>query len=305
MLHVGLYWYPFSLDLPKRIDNTARRLADGTWELDTASRVTIRLPDTQLDGDFSIVVKALPAHADQFGPARLVSVGSNPYEPSLMLGLDHTDVVVRLPCADGESDAEWRVPRGDAAELSVTFWPLGDGAVSQPLLAVNERAPLELQYRCPLDRRALNSLLDRPWIVGNVQSGHRPFVGRITDLELATGGRRLDLLRESTVETPASYWIWPERLYQPDPIREQGHWVAVLWHFLGFLVLAALLEARQSSTTAGRTMLMAAAFSATLFAGKFVIMGRHPAITDLMLNVGGAAAGVLLCRRFKMESETH
>ena len=301
-LHIGLYWYPFTLDPPKRVDNTARRLADGTWEIDVESRVTIHLPDIQPDGAYSIFVKALPAHADQFGPARLVSVGSNPYEPSLMLGLDHADIVVRLPCADGENDAEWRVPRGDLEELAVTLWPLGNGSVSQPLLTVNDRAPLELQYRCPINRHVLSSLVSRPWTLGNVQSGHRPFVGRITDLEFAAGERQLDLLRESMVETPPSYWIWPERLYQPDATREQGHWVVVLWHFLGVLVLACLIETGQAPSTAGRTMFVATAFSATLFAGKFLIMGRHPSIADLMLNVGGAATGILLCRRFQRDS---
>jgi VanZ family protein len=302
LLHVGLYWYPFTLDPPRRVDNTARRLADGAWELDAASRVTIHLRGAQPDSAYSIAVKVRPAHVDQTGPARLVSVGSNPYEPSLMLGLDHADVVVRLPCADGENDAEWRVPRGDSEELTVTFWPLGDGTVSQPLLAVDGRAQMELQYRCPIDLRILTSLVHRPWTLGNVRSGHRPFVGRVTGLEFAAGEQRLDLLRDSMVETPASYWIWPERLFQPDAIQEPGDWVAVLWHFLGFLVIACLLESGKAPSTAGRTMLAATAFSATLFAGKLVIVGRHPSISDVMLNLGGAATGILLYRRFVRDS---
>jgi hypothetical protein len=256
----------------------------------------------QPEGAYSISVAARPAHADQTGPARLVSVGSNPYEPSMMIGMNRADVVVRLPCADGENDAEWRVPSGDSPELSVTFWPLGDGAVTRPRLAVNERAPVDLQDQCPMDRRALESLLTRPWTLGNVRSGHRPFVGQITRLDLTAGHQRIDLLRESTIETPASYWLWPERLYQPDAIQEPGHWVVALWHFLGFLVLAVLLEAGRARSTARRTMLVATAISATLLAGKFLIIGRHPAITDLVLNVGGAATGTLLCRRLRRDS---
>jgi VanZ family protein len=161
---------------------------------------------------------------------------------------------------------------------------------------------MELQYRCPIDLRILTSLVHRPWTLGNVRSGHRPFVGRVTGLEFAAGEQRLDLLRDSMVETPASYWIWPERLFQPDAIQEPGDWVAVLWHFLGFLVIACLLESGKAPSTAGRTMLAATAFSATLFAGKLVIVGRHPSISDVMLNLGGAATGILLYRRFVRDS---
>lgn len=66
---------------------------------------------------------------------------------------------------------------------------------------------------------------------------------------------------------------------------------------MGSVVLASLLAGGAGPLTVGRTMIVATAFSATLFAGKFLIMGRHPSITDLMLNVGGAAAGLFLCRR--------
>ena len=302
LLHIVVYWYPLSLDLPRRLDNTAVRLANGAWDLDDTSRVTIRLPealpDMLPDGAYTITVEARPARSGQGGPARLVSVGSDPYHASFMIGLDYGEVVVRLPCDEGSGDAEWRVASGSGTDLYIKLWLNGNESASRPMLKVNGRTPLELQDQCGGDQQAVPAILKGPWTLGNVKSGHRPFSGRIMRLELAGGDRRIDLLREATFETPTPFWIWPERLYQPETGKEQETF-ATLWHFLGFLALGYLLASGPAPPAAGRAMLIAAALSAILFAGKVFIAARHPSIADLLVNLGGAATGILLPGLFR------
>jgi VanZ family protein len=292
LVHMAVYWYPLSLDLPKRIDNTAVHLANGTWALDDTSRVTIRLPDALPDGAYSITIEAQPAKLHQGGPARLVSAGTDPYHASFMIGFDYGDVVVRLPCNEGNSDAEWRVASGNGTDLSIRLWLNGHDAASRPMLMVNGQAPRELEAQCGGDHQAVPALLTMPWTLGNVKSGHRPFSGRITRLELASGDRSIDLLREAIPETPTSFWIWPERLYQPES-DEQQQTLATLWHFLGFLAFGYLLASGAAAPAAGWSMLIATFFSGILFVGKIFMAARHPSVVDLLANMAGAATGIL------------
>jgi VanZ family protein len=308
LVNVVAYWYPFSVDFPRYVENTARQLPDGSLAVDRDSRVAVRVPGNVLSADgnrpYSLTLRARPTVANQTGPARLLAVSSDPYQASLMVGLDHGDVVVRLPCDEAGRDAEWTIPWGGSPEVVVTLWPLGDARGTGPRVQVNRGRQVELEHQCPTGQRARLFALDAPWSIGNVASGHRPFVGQILELALAAGDRRVDLLREVPLEAPASFWRWPERLYQPAaaPVDEP---IEMLWHFVGFFVLGYLLAAGTSPPAVLGPLLIAVGFSGTLFVGKFFVAGRHPSPADVALNLAGAAAGILLCRALRRQASTN
>ena len=207
VLIVASSWYPFALDIPKRIDNSASRLPDGTWELGRRSLVISHTADPLTaivnQGPFRLTVAARPAIAEQSGPARLFSTGHSPWDAAFMIGIDHGDVVVRLPCGGVASDVdtEWRVPLNSTGDVELALRFEGGMTDKGFYLQVANNAWMQLRNTCPSGTSPrLPNALDH-LALGNVYSGHRPFVGRIHTLELVSGERTVDLLRALPWET--------------------------------------------------------------------------------------------------------
>ncbi|MCA9204739.1 MAG: VanZ family protein [Planctomycetales bacterium] len=299
LINVVSYWYPFTLDLPRWVTNTAQRQPDGTWNLDGDSLITGYAPDsvvaTIASGQFRLAVKAKPALPNQHGPARLFAIGHTPYDPSFMIGIEGDNIVLRLPCgaAASDIDAEWKVSMQGKQDIVVTLWfqSLATGFVS--FIQVANDPPVQMENHCP--GGALPRLPDAKasWTLGNVESGHRPFMGQIVKLELAGDGHLIDLLRNISWQVPVIFWIWPERLYQPAG----GDLLATLWHFAGFVPLGYLVDFAGQIYGPPQVLTSIFAFATALNGGKLLIMGRHPSIIDLLLNVAGALAGFFARQR--------
>lgn len=282
LINIVSYWYPFALDLPRWVANTAQRQPDGTWDLDGDSLVTGYAPDsaaaTMASERFRLAVEAKPALPNQHGPARLFAIGRTPYDPSFMMGIEGDKVVLRLPCgvAVSDIDAESRIPMQGKQDIAVTVWfhALATGFGS--FIQVANDPPVQLENHCP--GGALPQLPDAKasWTLGNVKSGHRPFVGRIVKLELAGDGHPIDLLRDTPWQVPATFWIWPERLYQPTG----DSFLAALWHFGGFFPLGYLAGFFGQIYGPPRVLTSILAFATALNGGKLLIAGRHPSIID-------------------------
>jgi hypothetical protein len=295
-------WFPFTLDLPVRVTNTAAQGLSGGWRVDADSRVSMENPSPaavemtrQRYFEFSVV--ATPGLPDLSGPARVFSIGRDPYQPALMLAVDGTEFVVRLPCigpAGAVANAEWRSPlqAGERLVQAVRFQPSAAGIEAVSSSPINES--LRSVRKCPAGTAAGAPDSHVPWTIGNVASGHRPFVGLISELVIDDGRHRLDLLRQLRWQTPAVYWRWPERWLQ----RADG-WqlLPTAWHFASFVPLGYLWSAAGRSTTVMRTLTPVACFAALLNAVKLFVAGRHVSLIDVVVNVAGAAAGCWLWLR--------
>lgn len=291
-------WYPYSLDLPKRVKNSAQRLDDGAWSLDRNSRVVASLParaaELMATGHFQMTLEARAGVRDQAGPARLVSIARNPHDVGLMVGIDGRDIVIYLPCSGRPNgDAAWRLAGAAGSNLSLTL-AIGETAVGGIALLANG-ARHDMPNRCPAGSVPTVSVT-APLAIGNVASGHRPFAGRIEKLEVTDGAQRIDLLRDTTWEVPGAFWVWPERFYEPANPSDDELFVA-LWHVVGFAVLGYLVAAvarRRSTIDLFFALLLAATLLNT---GKLLIAGRHVFVADFVFNLAGAAAGLFLRRR--------
>lgn len=301
LLNIAASWYPFTLDPPQRIDNTAKRLADGAWEVDSRSQVIGHAPEVAaaiLDSRlFRLTVEATPTSAGQSGPARMFSIGRSPYDASLMIGLDQDHVVLLIPCSGTASniDAEWRVPLRGHTNLAVTMWFPGQSSISGPRIQVNDDEPIQLDNKCPAGTWPRSPDAAAPWALGNVRSGHRPFVGRVDKIELEGGERRIDLLRETPWDAPASFWAWPERIYLPSNNAEHER-IAGALHTISFLPIGFLMGRVARSLTVPQVLAIVFLFAACLNGGKLLVSGRHLSNVDILFNLVGAALGLLAYR---------
>jgi hypothetical protein len=294
-------WYPFTLDLPRRVANTARQLADGAWDLDGHSLVVLRNPERMAASlarqQFKISIEAEPAPAEQWGPARLFSIGRHPHTPALMIGIDRREVVLYLPCGGGkvQEDAVWRFAMPAANHVSVSIW-LHARRDAVPTVQVGTQQMVNLENRCPRGLAPAVPDATQPWALGNVYSGHRPFSGRISKLELDDGVRRIDLLREADWAVPLRYWIWPERLYEPSNALG-SEILPTAWHLSSFALLGYFLAAVTRRRQDLRSILTLLAFAAVITAGKLFVQGRHPALADVAVHLIGAIVGLLAHER--------
>jgi hypothetical protein len=298
-------WYPFAPDLPRKVDNSAVRLPDGSWRVDANSRVigvvSDRVASTMARGEFELTVAATPELNHQTGPARLVSVGRSPYDPSFMIGIDRDSVVLYVACGDPpDVDAEWRVPAASGlVAVNVRLQPQVPGHAV--LVRVNGLKAGDLGNRCPPGTSPRPPNFDAPWALGNVFSGHRPFAGRIHRLEMHEDGETLDLLEEVRWAAPPTYWLWPERLYQPssDPTIEA---LAGAWHFAGFAALTYFMCAAWRAPSSIPHLAVVSGFAVVLNGGKFFVADRHPSTTDLLFNLAGTIAGAYAGRALRADN---
>jgi hypothetical protein len=289
-------WYPYRLDLPTQARNAAVHLPDGTWKFDGASKVTAEMPQAAVAllalGRFELTVVAQAEGAVQAGPARILSTGRDPYDPSaFMIGLERDEVVLRLPCGPGApSDAEWRFATRSEQEIQVTLWL--DAAASAPLLRLGQGQSERLSNPCPLGSKPRLPDGAQQWVLGNVLSGHRPFKGHLLRLELNGGGQSIDLLREVRWLAPTTRWMLPERLYEPMSWTRMEA-LSGSWHFVSFMLVGYLLAgAACARQRAFATLAMLGAFALVVSGGKLLIADRHVSLLDLTLSLLGGASGV-------------
>ncbi len=218
-----------------------------------------------------------------------------------MIGIDHGNVVLYLPCdgAAPDLDVRLRIPfnveRGVA--VSVSLWIDRSDAGTVVSMQVNDQQRMELDNHCPSGASPGFPKATVPWALGNVASGHRPFIGRIDKLEMAQDGRSIDLLRAVAWQAPSTFWILPERYYERSNNTTE-ELVAALWHFASFAVMGYLLAGIAHHRRTPQLVAAMLVFAAILNSGKVLIASRHPAAIDLMLNVAGAVSSLYLRRRF-------
>jgi len=248
-------------------------------------------------GQFRFTIEARPTLPNQSGPARLFATGQNPYDASFMVGIEHDEIVLRLPCSGITTGigAEWRVPMQaqELVAISVFFGPSGD--VMSPTVRVGAGSEAGLPNSCPKGTSPQLPDMTGLWTLGNVSSGHRPFVGQIVRLEFERFGQHIDLLRDADWRAPDRFWVWPERLYQP---AEQDMLQAT-WHFASFVPLGYLVGSITHVAGYPRALTSILAFSAVLNGGKLLIPSRHASLVDLLLNLTGAVAGIAVGQRRK------
>lgn len=315
LLLVGMVlasWFPFRFEPPRTLDNGLRVVAADEWSFDAPGiAVTPDPPEWLLPaverGTLVLELDVRSADASQEGPARIVSLsepadrGRDTSQQNLVVGQQGLDLVVRV-----------RRPGSDALgePALVVEQAFASGGWQRVVVRLDAEA-VSVQLA---DRTPVVVPTDEPWwstwdlapvlTIGNTPSGMRPWIGGIRDGSVAAGATVWPLLAADAYERPDPFAAVPPRLRDDEPRQ--------LWHRLvvGGLHLAAgcglgvLLVLRRPATSPGLHLLVAAVVSIVLNAGKIIVATRHPSAATVVVQVAGAALGIVLTARVVGRSRT-
>jgi hypothetical protein len=293
-------WYPFQLDLPRVVENDARRTADGGWSFDGSGLAVTETPPAWL-GDIAetttltLELEFRSGGRGQHGPARLVSLAPGPErgadvaEQNLMVGQrgDGLEIRVRQQSSGGPSQA--RLVTVDGIEPG-RWQRLSVRLDDELTLTIDGRehavTTLEAGWPESWPRDVLLSL-------GNTSSGLRPWRGELRRAELTTVHSTVDLLAEPGLTVPDPLRLVPTRLTEMRQRTLERSPAVWAMHLVTGLALGALLTLARPSWRRVRVVGALLLFVVVVNAGKIVVLERHPSLTATGLQALGIVAATL------------
>ena len=288
-----LSFRPFQLDPPSRQTNAIVRRADGSLQFVEPSIARTSGPPSFLaeairTSALGVELDLRAAEADQLGPARIFTISRDYWRSNLTIGQQGADLVVRVrrPGSTSWGDPAFEVPgvfaeqrwrqvmvsiEGDRIEIQVDGRPVAEAALPTGTLATWDPG-----YRLAL---------------GNEVVGGRPWRGEVGRAQVSVASRVVDLLEDPEIETPARYWLWPQRVRRPQEWH-RGEFILGAWHLAGFVPLgfavAGLWRRRRPLLAA-----VGASFglSLVLLGVKLFLAGRHPSFHDMVIQTSGGLLG--------------
>jgi hypothetical protein len=295
-----LSFYPFRIDLPGQRGNTIARRADGSLKFVERSIARTSGPPSFLaeairSSALDVDLEVRAAEANQWGPARIFTISRDYWQSNLTIGQQGAGLVVRVR---RPGSASWGGPIFEVAGVfAERRWRHVRVSIGDDRIEIRVDGRLEVEASLPTG--AL-STWDPGYrlALGNEVIGGRPWRGEMRRAQVSVGGRVLDVLEASEIETPAQYWYWPERLRHPLRWRG-GELIAGVWHLAGFVPIGFAVGRLWRNH---RPLLVAAGASAglslILLGGKVFLSGRHPYLYDMMTQTCGGLLGGWLATLF-------
>jgi hypothetical protein len=291
--NVFISFHPFQLDPPGRRSNPIVRSADGSLEFLGPSIARTAQPPSFLadaigSSTLDIELDLRAAEADQWGPARILTISRDYWQSNLTIGQQGADLVVRVrrPGSTLWGGPIFEVP-GVFAERR---WRHLMVSIEDDRIEIRVDDRLEVEAALP--PRSLETWdPDYRLALGDEVIGGRPWRGEMRRAQVSVAGRVADLLEASEIETPATYWYWPNRL------RRSQRWnrdelIPGAWHLAGLIpfgfAVARLWRGRRPLLAAGGASL---GLSIILLGGKIFLSGRHPYFYDMMAQTCGGLLG--------------
>jgi hypothetical protein len=284
---------PFSLDPPSRVDNAAT-LVDGVASFAPIGLVQVldvvpRLRAVAPDDDVVVYLRVRSARADQFGPARLLTISEHLQSQTLVIGQEGPNLLVRtFQIRAGKRDIR-RVavpdglPPGEWVDLRVT---LSDGTLSVQIgdqVAERRGQPPVHELVTARTRMSLGAEL----------SGTRPWHGDIARAELWLDNERIDLLDPSRASVPDRLWVLPDRLDHSAIRSPRSQLEAAALHVLFGLVLGASMVASLPRLRRPTTVMVGWAVAVVVLnLLKIFVATRHPSAATTGLQIGAGWLGI-------------
>ncbi len=301
ILYAALSFWPFIFELPRHVENGARRSADGLG-LEFASPGLVRTAaaprwiDTAIaSGQIEILLTVRPYTVEQRGPARIASIGRSSSDRNLYVAQSGPDLVFGLRARDsaGRRDLKaMRLPNvfldGDWIELRIAISP---GRLQ--LWAAGQ-----LQAQIPLTPEPLQGW-DRGhrFTLGNEATGSRPWLGEMRKVVVRAGNEEIDYLALlDDLERPDSFWTVSEepnlRVFQR--VRRDDAAVNLLFYLPIGLLVGTMHRQRSVVLAALLAIILAGACSVIMEVGQIFATSRNPSINDVILNMVGGLLGFAL-----------
>lgn len=233
--------------------------------------------------------------SEQFGPARIVSLSSDPQSRNLTLGQDGSALILRLlrPGSNPNGVPEYRVERFfERCRTRDIDLQIADGALQL-------RSAGELLLNIAAPKASLERWLSaHPLVFGNEVSWDRGWSGALSQLSLSVNGEAI-VTGVRQLQLPHGAWLLSHRAQRTHrftlvPFSREGGGSLVdnLANVLGFLPFGVLLALGWGSRLNGLYAgVLAALLSGSIEIGQIGFAGRYPSATDLTTNTLGGILG--------------
>jgi len=310
LAYLAIGYYPFHLQSPVRIwDNGAAYSDSGVLQLlrpgiARSNSAPEWLEHAIAGSSLKVTLEIKPAHARQFGPARILTLSRDPYSRNLTVAQEGEDLVVRLrtPSTDLNGLPGYQLPGALGAPgwhgIEIRIMPRrmevsvdGAEALSAPL-PENALADWAPSYRLAL---------------GNELSEDRPWLGEIRVASISAGGQPpIDYSRPGALDLPRHLAVTQAHIIA-NPFSSPRWSINrdFVLNLLGFIPLGALFVCLRGGRH-GVVIATAAcaALSLGIELGQLFLAGRVTETADLILNILGGALGAWLAARLNVCRQT-
>jgi hypothetical protein len=298
LLYLAVSLWPYEWAVARVVSNSAEPLPEGGVRFPGPGVALAERPPRWLEGavrssrlEFSLRLRSLAA--TQSGPARILTLSSNPYNSDLMIGQKGDDLVVRLrtPLTDelgriGHHPTA-RVPdlfrTSDWLDVRITIEPGRLDIAIGDELVVQEPLPME-----PLRNWDLSHQL----ALGNDVTYNRPWLGEIRRATARAEGVNENHADASQLAFPLAF-LMTAKFPKLVPLNALNAYDAVqnvvLYMPLGF-VLALWGRCRPWRILLYSSVIVAAV-SAGMEALQLFVPRRWPSVDDLIFDTIGGALG--------------
>lgn len=286
--------YPFEPELPRRQANGAR-LASGVAVFEEPGFLTAPgapwVAATRAAQRMSVELRVRPARATQYGPARILELGTDHERANLSIGQDGPDLIVRLRRAgsDESGTPPLRIAsafvRGDGAELAIEVVIAGNTA---RVVAGDARAELACDG-LPFDAWDDDATL----ILGDSPVGERAWLGRIAGARVTVDAEPIDLLAPGRLVRDDAVVRWPRRLRDLLAWRFVPPLVAseLFVNVLGFVPIGFLAAGASRRRRLRAAIVIGFGLSLAMELLQLGFAQRMTTWIDLLTNSAGAAIG--------------
>lgn len=293
--------FPFDWDPPRKLENGAKFLPDGTLSFQepgiyTSKGVHAWFSKVQDADEFVVTMKLRSLAPEQTGPARILTFAIDHHLRNLTLGQSgkSLSIVVRTESGSRFAGPEFMVPNffSDSAWCEVSI------SVSSERVQVASLG--EVIFDAPIDaERGIESWNSQYALsFGNELTGKRPWLGEVAEARLEVGSDRYDLLDKEDMELTPTYWSarYGPRFVSMVTTELKAELVLDYFsNFVCFIPLGFLVVVRCGSFfPIVRTIVLCGLVSLGVEVAQIYFAQSYPSIYDWILNTAGAAAGAFL-----------
>ncbi|MBI5849546.1 MAG: VanZ family protein [Planctomycetes bacterium] len=286
--------YPFEPELPRRQPNGAR-LASGGVVFEEPGFLTASgapwVAAVRAAQRLTVELQVRPARATQYGPARILELGTDHERANLTIGQDGADLIVRLRRigSDDSGTPPLRVAaafaRGDGAEVAIEVAIAGNTAW---IAAGDARAELACEG-VPFDAWDDDTTL----ILGDSPIGERAWLGRILGARVTLDAEPVDLLASGRLVRDDAVVRWPRRLrdllawrFVPPLIASE-----LFVNVLGFVPIGFLAAGASRRRPFRSAIVVGFGLSLAMELLQLGFAQRLTTVIDLLTNSAGALIG--------------
>jgi VanZ family protein len=295
-LAIGLYPFEFALPSIGVADNTAAFRPDGTLEFRSPGPGIARtheppqwLASAVATDHLDIVLRVRPASAEQYGPARIMTVSFDRRLRNLTIGQNGADLMLRLRTP--LTDLNGTPPIQVAGVFAKPQWIDLSFSIRPHQLTIKVQGDVVSQETLPAQPLAN---WDRYFnlALGNELDNIRMWAGEIQIAQVSTPNVKVDYIKDGVLEIPRVIFVSmpAPRIYPLKYLDVQD----ALINMFGFIPLGFVLGLGGRGRHPFILGLLFVFSTSFIIEGlQFFTVNRQPSVDDLIMNTLGGGLGLI------------